>query len=196
MLKNLKKSNIKYLGIIIDQHIKWTEHITQTVNRIRKLYYVFLKLRNILHKSLLLKVYYALAQSVLQYGIIGWGGAYKTNLTPLEIVHRRLIKIILKKQLDYSTQKLFDEFKVLPLNKIYQKNALLQIHKDKLTTKSFSTRPRTLGQIIIPKLNTTTAQHHYTYSAIKCFNELPIDIQSERNYDFFKQKLKKHFTIN
>lgn len=31
---------------------------------------------------MILKVYNALSQSVLQYGVIGWGGAYKINLTP------------------------------------------------------------------------------------------------------------------
>lgn len=43
----------------------------------RKLYYVFLKLWNILRKSMLLKVYFTLAQLVLQYGMMGCGGAYQ-----------------------------------------------------------------------------------------------------------------------
>lgn len=73
---------MKYLGITMDQY-KWAEHFKQTIKRMCKLYNIFLKLRNFLHTSMLLKIYYALAQLILQYGIIGWGGAYETNSTPL-----------------------------------------------------------------------------------------------------------------
>lgn len=51
----------------------------------RSIYYILLKIRIILQKSMALKGYYSLPQSVLHYGIIGCVGAYKTNLNLQEI---------------------------------------------------------------------------------------------------------------
>ena len=32
-------------------------------------------------------------ESILRYGIVGWGAANKTNLKPLEIIQKRYLKI-------------------------------------------------------------------------------------------------------
>lgn len=42
-------SNSKYLGIYIDCHLKWDQHILQTVGKIRKLFYLFKNLREFLN---------------------------------------------------------------------------------------------------------------------------------------------------
>lgn len=84
--KTTKKESHELILILVTvEHIKLTEHILQTIKIMQKLYHIFIKLRNILTTSMLLKVYYALVQSILQNGILGLGGAYKTNLASLEI---------------------------------------------------------------------------------------------------------------
>ena len=45
----------------------------------------------------ILSVYYALMQSVIGYGIIGWGALYKIHRRPIENVHKNVIKIIYQK---------------------------------------------------------------------------------------------------
>ena len=76
----------KYLGIIIDKHMKWIDQISFVVTKIRKLVYKFYILREILSEKLSILVYRALVESLLRYGIIAWGGMYKTNLRPLQTV--------------------------------------------------------------------------------------------------------------
>ena len=39
-----------------------------------------------------------MAYSQLQYGILAWGNANKTNLSPLKKVHNRIIKMIQEKE--------------------------------------------------------------------------------------------------
>nr|CAI5839596.1 unnamed protein product [Callosobruchus analis] len=52
-----KTSVIKYLGVMIDQHIRWNEHITHVTNRLRALIHQFYNVRNILSKKNLLMIY-------------------------------------------------------------------------------------------------------------------------------------------
>lgn len=187
------KETVKYLGIIIDENIKWKEQIQQTITRIRKLFYVFINIRNLLSKNIIRNIYCALAQSLLQYAIVGWGGAFKVHISPLEVAQRKLIKIITKKPQDYPTQELFKDFKVLSVSNIYKKNSLLQIYKEKNTATHISQRQRSKGKLNIEQINTTTAQHHYTYTGKKMFNELPERLRLEDNYLKFKEEIKKLF---
>lgn len=92
---NIKsKSSIKYLGITIDQCLKWLPHLTTLKNRVRKLSYIFSILRYVMNEKLLRMTYFAFCQSIIQYGIIGWGGAYKAHTQSLYIAQKLIIKII------------------------------------------------------------------------------------------------------
>ena len=68
-------STIKYLGLTLDNRLSWSYHIYNTAAKIRKLMHPFKLLRNVLSKPVLKIVYYALAHSIISYGILGWGGA-------------------------------------------------------------------------------------------------------------------------
>jgi hypothetical protein len=74
-------------------------------------------------------VYLALCQAILMYGLIVWGSAYKNVLEPLNIIHRMLIRIIMKR--DYINRNLStnDLFQKLHFNKemIKAKNLIGQV---------------------------------------------------------------------
>ena len=63
-------SSARYLGIIIDENLKWESHVSSTVQRLRKFAHLFYELRGCLGKELLSLVYKALVQSVISFGII------------------------------------------------------------------------------------------------------------------------------
>ena len=79
----------KYLGIVIDQHLKWTHHVDYVVTKIRKLVYKFYILRDILNEKLIILIYKALVESLLCYGITVWGEHIKRQLN-----QSKLFKII------------------------------------------------------------------------------------------------------
>ena len=57
----------KYLGLILDEHLKWTYHINATVKKLRKLIYIIYYIRDILPYNLLKMTYKSLVESVLVY---------------------------------------------------------------------------------------------------------------------------------
>ena len=101
-LCNIKINNIalkrvyscKYLGIIIDARLKWHEHITYVVKKTKYLIFIFAKLKKILTYKILMAVYHGLFGSISNYGVIAWGSAYKTSLTPLKNIQEKILKII------------------------------------------------------------------------------------------------------
>lgn len=81
-------SNCKYLGIILDQRMKWQEHIKSLVNKTKYLIFIFAKLTELLsYKSL---------NSLVTYRILAWGSAYDTTIKKIENVQAKILKIISK----------------------------------------------------------------------------------------------------
>ena len=44
----------------------------------------------------LMKIYYAFFHSIISYGIIAWGGVYKTTLTLLQNIQTKILEVINK----------------------------------------------------------------------------------------------------
>ena len=127
--KLTRTTNIKYLGLIIDNSLKWNAHITQLIGRIRKLMPVFKKLRKSADRETLLCVYHALAQSLLQYCVVVWGGVGKTILLPLERAQRAILKVMLGRPRRYSTDLLYSECSVLTVRQLYIFSTIIRKHK-------------------------------------------------------------------
>lgn len=136
-----KVACIKYLGIMVDQRLSWHSHIELITGRVRKLIWIFKKLRHLMSPTLLNKIYIALAQSVIAYCIPVWGGATKTKFLDLERAQRSLIKVMYFKQFRYPTTDLYKLCGLLSVRKLYILRLLLDLHsnlpldKNKLTNR-------------------------------------------------------------
>nr|CAH7754130.1 unnamed protein product [Callosobruchus chinensis] len=53
------------------------------------------------------------------YGIVAWGGAGKTSISPLQIAQKYVIKIMMFKNRIYPTELLFQESKLLNVEQLY-----------------------------------------------------------------------------
>ncbi|CAK1602723.1 unnamed protein product [Parnassius mnemosyne] len=125
-----RSTHIRYLGLIIDYCLSWSAHISNLTCRIRKLIPILRKLRNSADFETLLCVYYALAQSLLQYCILTWGGIGKTTLLPLERAQRAILKVMLGKSLRYSTELIYKECSVLTVRQLFVMSVILRKHKN------------------------------------------------------------------
>jgi hypothetical protein len=173
----------KYLGVIFDHRMKWAGHISYLKNKLRKFIFIFWNTNKILAPDLIKMIYYAYVQSLLQYGILAWGGCFQSFLSPLEITQKSIIKAALNKHWQYPTELLFDEFKVFNIRQLYLKTLVLYIHNNRqslfhYTLHSYSTRYASNSGIIVPRLNKSinTTSSHYLANII--FPRLPINIKS------------------
>jgi hypothetical protein len=191
----IKRVNyVKYLGIFVNDDMKWGKQIETTIKRLRKTIYVLLRLRNILDLKTLRMVYFALIQSILQYGILGWGGTYRSNLENLYVTQRLILKILLKKPRDFSTKELFQLSNVMTIEELFERVALMHIYRNIGGTEQLTRVEPRIGRCLrLPRHRTTAAQKCFTYRGIKSFNGLPRELRDELSISIFKKKLKQMY---
>lgn len=192
---NLERvTKIKYLGIIFDSNLKWKEHIITTANKLRKSIYFFRQTRNFLNLNQLKTIYYALCQSLIEYGIIAWGGANAAAIDPIFKAQKLIIKIILKLPFTSSSDEIFRRICVLDIRQIYAKNILAYLFKHRTTFENVQTSrdTRTKGNnlLLIPFAKTTFGQRHFRYFATKLYNTLPLAIRQNTMYLKYKSDTK------
>lgn len=123
-----RSEKVKYLGLLIDENLSFKQHISALCGRVRKCIYIMKKLRYCTSEELLRIVYYALCQSILQFGIIVWGSAPKTTLLQLERAQRAVIKVMFKKPFLFPTADLYRETKLLSVRRLYILKAVARAH--------------------------------------------------------------------
>ena len=86
----------KYLGVIIDNKLKWTSHILYIKNKISKTIGLFYKMRQCLERKALINLYYtgSLVFPYLIYCNEVWGNASAVHLEPIIKIQKRAIKTI------------------------------------------------------------------------------------------------------
>lgn len=119
---------VKYLGVILDSVLSWNEHINQTVGRIKKVIFVFSKLRPFADLATLKSVYFALAQSIINYCISVWGSACKSRMIRIERAQRAVLKVMMSKPIRFPTNELYTICQVLSVRRMYLSNALIRQH--------------------------------------------------------------------
>ena len=67
-----QKSQIKYLGVFIDEHLKWDAQLQHINNKITKNIGILFKLRHYVPISSLKQLYYTLIYPYLTYGLMSW----------------------------------------------------------------------------------------------------------------------------
>lgn len=181
-------THVKYLGVIIDKHLKWDIHVTQLTKRIRCLLHKFYILREILNQKLLVTIYKSLVESLLRYGIVVWGGLYSNSLIPLNLIQNYILKIIYKKNRRYSTELLYSG-EIRNVRTLYFVSACTFIHKNEklkiYCTHQYETRNKNNKHIVIPHSTRNKNQRFLNYLGPKLYNLIPLEIKQSKNLKNF-----------
>ena len=84
----------KFLGVILDDKLKWTHHISYIKNKISKGMGIILKARKVLKKKVLLQLYHSFVTPYLIYCLEIWGNASDIHLQPLITTQKKIVRII------------------------------------------------------------------------------------------------------
>lgn len=170
----------KYLGLNIDQHLKWTSHIEYISNKIRKLIHGFYCWREMLCKKSLIIIYKSFVESLIRYGILVWGGTYNNALYKLNITQKFILKVMFRKSRLYPSDLLWSE-QIFDVRSIYISVACTYMHSHESMKKpvnhSYSTRNMTNKNMIIPVSHRTINLKYLTYLAPKMYNLLPNSVK-------------------
>ena len=73
-------TSVKYLGVLIDGHLTWKEHMTVIENKVSKNIGVLYTARRVLDSTALKNLYFSFIHSYLNYGNIVWASTSRTRL--------------------------------------------------------------------------------------------------------------------
>lgn len=194
--------NVKYLGMIIDENLKWDKHVKKMKKKIIPIC-MAIKRAGGVPKHAAKLVYNGYILSTIRYNICSWSHCSNFHVKAVGTVMNKALKILFKLSPRTSTKNLYKLSNMLDINQLiyfekckYIYNILNNNIKSKLilinreNIHNHFTRNR--KDIEIPKTRTAKNQRSLKYSAIKLFNSLPVEIKNSVNLQIFKSKLKKH----
>ena len=114
-----REESIKFLGVLLDQHLTWKERIKLTENKIAKNIGILYKARPYLNKRALLCLYYSYIHSYLNCTNTAWCSTNRTYLKKLQSQQKHAIRIIFHENKLAHTREHFKENNIL---NIYQLN--------------------------------------------------------------------------
>ena len=119
----------KFLGVLIDSELSWKP---QTVNIKNKLYRnlaVLKKVKPLLHKEALLKLYCSIFQSHLYYCVELWGNCSKTYLLPIIKAQKHAVRVICNLGSRDHTSSFFKELNILKFMDLVEFKILILMFK-------------------------------------------------------------------
>ena len=110
-------SNAKYLGVLLDDKLKWSNHINAVGLKLSKGVGLLAKSRHYVPSIVLRSLYFSFINSHTDYNLLNWGMATQTSLTTLNNKTKKALRIISFKDSDHPSVPLFKQHNILPLNK-------------------------------------------------------------------------------
>ena len=196
-------STIKFLGVIVDSTLSWSEHAKLVKNKIAKGVGILTKVKKLLDKSTLITIYNSFIYPYLLYGIEVWGTVSRCHFDTVFKLQKKAIRIIASASYREHTKPLFLSHQILPLEKIYvfaisklmykfSNNRLPLIFNDmiirNIQVHSHSTRHN--QEIHVPQCRTTLFQNTFRYKGAIIWNHVSKSIPYDCNLSTFKHKLR------
>lgn len=195
--------NMSFLGLIIDHTMSWSAHIDSLKSKLSSLCGIIRKLSSFLPPSCLLKIYYCLFHSRLQYLVANWGLATKSRLRELQVLQNRCLKTVFHKPFLYSSKLLYEnpETPILPIRALQELQMLVHLRKlatgssppTTLTTRrqlETSRSSRQQDHFLLPRLNSEYGRKKISYIGCKLYNALPQSCKSSPNEQSFKRAIR------
>jgi len=76
-------TSIKYLGVIIDDTLKWKPQVEKICSKLASGCWALYQVRKFVNQKTLMMIYYSFIHSHLNYCISSWGGTSESTLLPL-----------------------------------------------------------------------------------------------------------------
>ena len=101
--KKLKKvSKVKFLGVIIDEKLKWEDHIDHLQQKLKLSIVMIKRIKKFIPKNEYLKLYNALFIPYFTYCISVWGGVSNYKLAKLFSIQKRCVRLLFGTELTFD----------------------------------------------------------------------------------------------
>lgn len=195
----------KYLGVIIDEDLKWINHIELVHNKLVKFIGIFYKLRLKLPAWCLRTIYYSYVHPHLLYGIEVYANTHSTYLDKIIQLNNKLLRILQNQNTTCSNFDLYLMYNTLPVDQLHVFQLLCLVHKfvhnKHELPQSFITYfmpnsavhdypTRTSNKLHLMPIKSTYGHRIIRFKASLAWNNLPANLTDVSNFNSFKKNSK------
>ena len=124
------KHHTKYLGVILDEHLSFNEHMNILKQKFNRENGILAKLRYYVSANTLKTIYYALSDSHMRYACQIWGQSHSKTFDMIQSAQNKALRIINFKQSMEPSEPLYQKLKINKLkNNIILNNCLFVFDK-------------------------------------------------------------------
>ena len=199
----------KYLGVMIDSKLNFQNHLKIIESKLSRGVGILYRLKAVLPREALCKIYFALFHPHLLYGLVAWGSTFPTYMSKLESLQNKAVKIIGGGTTRESPTPFYGQLKILKLTDLYKFEIAKLVHDflhDKLPSSSvfshlfqkslqishrFTRSSSNKNKLHIPLYRTNRLQRSIRYQGVSVWNSIPMDMQNLPKHSF-KVKLKEY----
>ena len=198
-----KVRSTKFLGVIVNDKLNWSNHISFVSKTISKNVGVLSKLRTFLPPCTLFSLYNALILPLLNYCNVVWGSSTHNQLHPLITLQKRAIRICTLSHPRDHTAPLFLRLHTLTLTDIHKFHIGIFMYKfvNKLLPATFSSyfsavhdvhcyNTRSRNNLYIPFSRTSYCIRTLRFQGTRLWNGLSEEIKSKSSVGGFKASFK------
>jgi hypothetical protein len=200
---------VTYLGIVIDEKLRWKEHVDSLCLRLRQLTSIFYKVRKKVPNKLLINLYFAFVHSKIQYAIEVYGNTVASVLHPLTVLNNRILRILQFKPFRTHTADLYKTYSTLPVEFLHEFKLLILMYKYfhlphlipasyigyfKLNLSVHSHNTRMSTDIFLERFRSNFGKKKMHYHTAVIWNGLPTSIKSLNSAQKFKKQVMIYYT--
>lgn len=190
----------KYLGLHLDAHLTWANHLKQLNVKIRKLCYLLYYASKHFSREHLKRIYTALLEPNFRYGVTLWSSAGATLVEPIEILQRKAIRTIAGIRIGDNSAQWFSKLNVLTVNNLIKLELATFAHRHmddpsffrkQENERSSNSNTRRGINLVPPLWQKAKSRKQAPFAAAVEFNKLPAKIKITKSYKWFRKKARE-----
>ena len=199
----------KFLGVIIDDKLKWTNHITYIQNKIAKSIGILYRTRFFLDTNTLTNLYHTFIFPYLIYCVELWGNAASIHLNPIVLLQKKCLRTITFSVYLAPSMPLFQQTNILAFEKlVIQRIALMMFKYSKqdlprpiqnlfsVNNEVHTHLTRSSTALRTPRGEREERYRTFSFRGVYIWNHISQNVNIDVSYASFKHIVKKYIQTN
>ena len=186
-------SNTKYLGVQLDEHLSWKEHIKVVTAKVSRAIGLLKYAKKYLPIAVVNTLYSSIVEPHFQYCCSVWGCCNSTDILQLQRLQNRAARVLTNSQFDALSKPLIQSLGWQKLTVFKCLNDLAPRYLSEFFTKNVDCISRNLRNtstdLRLPLKSSSTGQKCFSFRGAKIWNSLSKEAKQATTLDAFKVKI-------
>jgi hypothetical protein len=203
-----RTTTCKYLGILLDDKLKFNDHIQHLSSNLARTISAFKIIKHSVPENQKLKLYYAYFHSKLQYALEIYGSAAKKYLKQVQVLQHRALKTLFNLDPLTPSKQILHMYRILSVHDLYKLRISKFMHKQRfhklpnifadyssLVGQNNHPNTRNRNKLKVPRVRTEAGKKAMKYTGVKIWNDLLDKFNNviEESECLFTKRVKHHY---